>query len=60
MVRKEIHGHKYAVCGTALIDTVPAAFSDERLQKAPISLYATSYNSDEEMTNKLKRVRGIR
>ena len=35
MEGKEIHGYRYAVHGTALIDTVPAAFADEWLASAP-------------------------
>lgn len=35
MERKELHGYAYAVHGSALIDTVPAAFSEEWLASAP-------------------------
>lgn len=35
MEGKELHGYRYAVHGTALIDTVPAAFADEWLSSAP-------------------------
>lgn len=35
MEEKELHGYRYAVHGTALIDTVPAAFADEWLACAP-------------------------
>lgn len=35
MERKELHGHRYAVHKTALIDTVPVAFADQWLSSAP-------------------------
>ena len=35
MEEKQLHGYRYAVHGTALIDTVPAAFADEWLASAP-------------------------
>ena len=35
MEEKELYGYRYAVHGTALIDTVPAAFADEWLASAP-------------------------
>ena len=35
MEEKQLYGYRYAVHGTALIDTVPAAFADEWLASAP-------------------------